>query len=108
MALAFILTTPASPGSPPTPAVSSKWPLEHVLPGLLSYTKVITSGCVQHNHQGISDIGSRVDGALWVALGPHGPQATLHVGGLFLSRCIHSQGIHAPLSYLLSLTTFKS
>ena len=57
------LRTPASPGSPPTPAASSKWPLEHVLPGLLFYTKVITSGCVQHNHQGVSDIGSRVGGA---------------------------------------------
>lgn len=64
---------------------------------LLFYTKVITSGCAQHNLQGVSDIGSRVGGATghkqvctWVAA----------VGGLFLSRCTHSQGIHAPLSYL--------
>ena len=76
------LRTPASPGSPPTPAASSKWPLEHVLPGLLFYTKVITSGCVQHNHQGVSDIGSRVGGATghkqvctWVACSVSCPAA---------------------------------
>lgn len=81
MALTFILT-PASPGSPPTPAASSKCPREHVLPGLLFYTKVITGGCVQHHHQGVTDMGSSVDGALWVALDPQGPQSTLHGGWL--------------------------
>ena len=104
MAFTFILTTPASPGSPPTPAASSKCPREHVLPGLLFYTKVITGGCVQHHHQGVTDMGSSVDRAVWVALDPQGPQSTLHVGWLVQSPVtLHTFPGHSRSSELLTV-----
>ena len=93
-----------SSGSASTPAASSKYPREHVLPGLLFYTKVITGGCVQHHHQGVTDMGSSVDRAVWVALDPQGPQSTLHVGWLVQSPVtLHTFPGHSRSSELLTV-----